>query len=70
MDKGAELGSMYSEKALKALFVEGDIHQIYKTLRGWWAEHQNASPEGMTQRANSLMDPEARLKQKETINAK
>lgn len=62
-------GSVYDEKFLKALFVEGVTHPICNTLRRWCVEHQYASLEDLAQREESLLNLEGRPQQKETTKA-
>lgn len=54
--KSLVFGSEYDGKALKEMFVEGIQASIRKTLRHWWAEHQDTSLEDITQQAESSID--------------
>lgn len=40
-----------TKKVLKAMFAEGIQSSIRMTLSQWWAAHQNASLENLTQNA-------------------
>lgn len=49
-------GSVYIEKILKNLFVEGVRKSIFRTLAQWSAEHQTALAEDLEQNAQSFID--------------
>lgn len=46
--------SIYDERALKDMFVEIIQASIWKTLKHWWAVHQDASLEDLTLEVASL----------------